>query len=37
MGKTSKAEKRRGGGLESKVVEDYTPLPIFQFTLKHNA
>ena len=38
MGKISKAERGGGGGgIESKVVEEYTPLPIFQFTLKPNA
>ena len=36
MGKISKAEKS-GAGIESQVIEEYTPLPIFQFTLKHNA
>ena len=30
MGKIIKAEKRGGGGIESKVIEEYTPLiPIF--------
>ena len=26
MGKIIKAEKRGGGGIESKVIEEYTPL-----------
>ena len=29
MGKIIKAEKRGGGGIESKVIEEYTPLIIF--------
>ena len=33
MGKIIKAEKRGGGGIESKVIEEYTPLQCLSTSL----